>query len=255
MSSFTLSYAFTAAALIGAAFTFQQSSVARAAEQPPKVTNTVCLTPPPPSDADVLFDGTAESLAKAWVPTRANHKIWPVQNEIAVAANTDIRTKKSYGDCQLHIEWRVPANRHADGQRGANSGVIFMDGRYEVQILESHTNKTYIDGMAGALYNKSAPATNPSRPKGEWQSYDIALTVPRFDKSGKQTSPARFTVIYNGVVVQLNKDLSGSTRHRDSKPQAHPLRLPLILQFHGDPIEFRNIWIRDLDKKTAAPTN
>jgi hypothetical protein len=214
----------------------------------PKVAGT-CQTTPPPAGAEVLFDGTEASREK-WDAVRNNNAtVWPIKDGVWVAAATDIKTKKDYGSCQLHLEWRVPAGRAIDGQKGGNSGVIFMfpKGWYEVQILESHSNKgTYADGMAGAIYNHHAPLVNPSLPQGEWQSYDITFTAPKFGEKGKVVSTARFHVVYNGVVVQNDRELTGTTRNRGAKLKKHPERLPFALQFHGDPIEFRNIWVKEL---------
>ncbi|MDR2862304.1 MAG: DUF1080 domain-containing protein [Puniceicoccales bacterium] len=213
-----------------------------------------CKTTPPPSDAEVLFDGTEKSKEN-WVPERSNNaKVWPIKNGVWVADATDIKTKKEYGSCRLHLEWRVPKGRVIDGQKGGNSGIIFMyrKGWYEVQILESHSNKgTYADGMAGSLYNHHAPLVNPSLPQGEWQSYDITFTAPKFGGDKKVLSNPRFTLVYNGVTVQDDRELTGTTLNRGSKLNYHPARLPIALQWHKDPLEFRNIWIQDLEKDTA----
>ncbi|MDR2983027.1 MAG: DUF1080 domain-containing protein [Puniceicoccales bacterium] len=224
--------------------------------QPVKVTAPGCLTTQPPSDAEILFNGTSTD---AWQPSpnkpteKYKPRMWPIKDGIWVDSYNSIETKKGYGDCQLHIEWRVPISRSASGQRGANSGVMFMGGRYEIQVLESHSNITYADGTAGAIYGQFPPMVNPALPKGEWQSYDIAFVAPRFDKDGKLISPAKFTVLFNGVLVQNAQELLGPTTWKNVPPwKAHPERLPLILQFHGDPIEFRNIWIRDLEKDAKA---
>ncbi|MDR2863692.1 MAG: DUF1080 domain-containing protein [Puniceicoccales bacterium] len=215
----------------------------------PKVAGTLQTTPPPVG-AEVLFDGTEASLDK-WEPGNKDSKVWPIKNGIWVDTATDLFTKKSYGSCQIHLEWRVPANREVNGQSGGNSGVIFMPkkGWYEVQILESHSNPgTYADGIAGSIYQHSAPKVNPSLPKGEWQSYDITFTAPKFGEKGEVLAKPKFTVIYNGVAVQENFELSGTTLRRGSKLSAHPAKQPIMLQWHKDPIEFRNIWIKDLEK-------
>ncbi len=224
--------------------------------QPEKVSGT-CLQTPAPSDAEILFDG---KNLDAWEPvTRKKDKktfntLWPVRDGVTVVTDNDIRTKKSYGDCQLHLEWRVPADRKVRGQQGANSGVFFMNTLYEIQILENFKNRSYADGSAGAIYGQFPPLVNPANPQGEWQSYDICFTAPRFDKDGQPLSPTKATVVFNGVVVQSNREFLGPTKWRDvGKYKAHAARLPLQLQFHGDPIEFRNIWIRDLEKPADAP--
>ncbi|MDR2513234.1 MAG: DUF1080 domain-containing protein [Puniceicoccales bacterium] len=214
-----------------------------------------CLSTPPPPEAEVLFDGTEEST-KVWEAGKKGGKLWPVKGGVWVDTACDMRTRKAYGDLQLHLEWRVPKDYRNDGQKGGNSGVIFMDGPggwYEVQILESHSNSgTYAKGMAGALYNHYAPSSNPSLPKGEWQSYDITFTAPRWDEAGELLSKPKFTVVYNGVTVQKDQELTGSTR-RHPDPAKNPIRkhkprLPFTLQWHNDPVEFRNIWVIDLEK-------
>jgi hypothetical protein len=236
--------------------------------KPEKVRGTLQTTPPP-AGADVLFDGKSTD---AWVPGNRNKKhgpptLWTVKDGALVASFQDLLTKKSYGDAKLHIEWRVPKNRVCSGQGGANSGVMFADGRYEVQVLESHTNVTYADGQAAAIYGFLPPKVNPALPKGEWQSYDITYTAPRFDENGNTLKRARFHVIFNGVVVHDDQELIGDGSYKGSRLfptealrkdsalryghrllEKHPRRLPLRLQFHGDPIEFRNIWILDLEK-------
>jgi hypothetical protein len=240
----------------------------------------VLLTTPPPADADVLFDGTMASVKKNWVAGRSRKKeprLWrvPAGKDYIVADTNDIFTKKTYGDAQLHIEWRVPAGRKCQGQGGANSGVMFQDGLYEVQVLESHTNLTYADGQAGALYNHQPPLVNPARPQGEWQSYDIVFTNPRFDAAGKLIAPAYMTVIFNGVVVQANQPMNGPgdwrrvsgyetySDQKDGKliPRqrnadgSFRAKGPVRLQWHGDPIEFRNIWIRDISDNKQVQKN
>ncbi|MDR3228820.1 MAG: DUF1080 domain-containing protein [Puniceicoccales bacterium] len=226
---------------------------------PVKVAGGTYLTTKPPADADVLFDGTQESIDKNW-DGQGRKKLWRVKEntDYIVADSNNIVTKKNYSDAQFHIEWRVPADRKCGGQGGANSGVLFMGGQYEIQILESHTNETYADGQAGAIYDQFPPLVNAARPKGEWQSYDITFTAPRFDKDGKLLAPAFFTVLHNGIVVQANQPLNGPTDWRGANfYRRHPDRLPILLQFHGDPIEFRNIWVRDLAaiKETQEKAN
>jgi hypothetical protein len=216
----------------------------------PKATGTLQTTPPP-EGADVLFDGTEASREKWDAVRNRNGAVWPIKNGVWVVGGTDIKTKKEYGACQLHLEWRVPVDRKINGQKGGNSGVIFMypKGWYEIQILESHSNPgTYADGMAGAIYNRHPPLVNPSLPQGEWQSYDITFTPPKFNEEKKVIATARVHVVYNGVVVQDNRELTGTTQNRGAGFKYHPARMPFALQDHGDPIEFRNIWIKDLEK-------
>jgi hypothetical protein len=199
-----------------------------------------------PSDAIVLFDGKDLS---AWKSVRDNGEAkWTVQDGyIQVAARTgDIATKQEFGDCQLHIEWATPAEVKGDSQGRGNSGVFLM-GHYEIQVLDSYQNPTYFHGQAGSVYKQHAPLVNVSRKPGEWQSYDIIFLSPRFDEIGKVTRRARVTVLHNGVLVQNNVEIYGETWN-DRAPQyiAHPPKGPLRLQDHGNPMRFRNIWVRPL---------
>lgn len=202
-----------------------------------------------PSDAVVLFDG--KDLSQ-WVsandgsPTR-----WIVKDGYmeCVRGSGYIRTLQNFGDCQLHIEWATPAKVEGDGQGRGNSGVFFGNGRYEVQVLDSYNNPTYADGSAGSIYCQYPPTVNASRKPGEWQWYDIVYTAPRFDASGKLTSPARMTVFHNGVLIQNNVELTGPTGWLERAPySAHPEKQPISLQDHGNPVRFRNIWLRELGK-------
>jgi Domain of Unknown Function (DUF1080) len=208
--------------------------------QPPVVKPDGPILAKPPSDALVLFDG--KSL-DAWEPG------WEIKNGVMVATGHDIATKRAFGAIQLHMEWRLPAGRKADGQGGGNSGVFLM-GLYEVQILQSHENPTYPDGQAGALYGQQPPLVNAITPQGEWQSYDIAFEPPVYE-AGKVVKPAKVTVMQNGIYVQNGENYQGPTEHQKlaSYPASHPLTAPLRLQFHGDPMEFRNIWVRPLGSR------
>ena len=192
-----------------------------------------------PSDAIVLFDGTDLS---AWNGGEA----WTVENGYAACHDRDISTKRSFGDCQLHIEWATPAEVKGRGQGRGNSGVYLM-GRYEIQVLDSYENRTYFDGQAGAIYKQRPPLVNASRGPGQWQSYDIIFKAPRFTADGAVIEPAYVTILHNGVLIQNHFELLGQTAYR-RPPQyaAHAPKLPLVLQNHGNPIRFRNIWIRDL---------
>jgi hypothetical protein len=199
----------------------------------------------PPSDAVVLFDG--KSLAR-WRSSDGSPAKWQIKpGYMEVAPGTgDIHTADSFGDCQLHIEWATPAIVKGEGQERGNSGVYLMS-RYEIQVLDSYDNPTYYHGQAGAVYKQYAPLVNASRPPGEWQSYDIIFRAPRFDEQGKVTERARVTVLHNGVLIQNNVELYGNTYN--DKPAlyiAHPLQEPLLLQDHGNPVRYRNIWIRRL---------
>ena len=204
------------------------------------------VTPPEPgkapSDAIVLFDGKDLS---AW----KNGDKWIVADGVATAAKGGISTKEALGDCQLHIEWATPAKIEGKGQGRGNSGVYFM-GRYELQVLDSFENPTYFDGQAGSIYKQFPPMVNASRKPGEWQAYDVIFTAPRFDPAGKLIKPAAITVLHNGVLVQDDVVLSGPTAHQRRPPYvAHPGSLPLLLQNHGNPVRYRNIWIRALSEQ------
>lgn len=193
----------------------------------------------PPSDAIVLFDGT--SLA-AW----EGGEKWVVEDGAASPRGGDIRTRESFGDCQLHLEWASPEKVSGSGQGRGNSGV-FLSNLYEVQILDSFGNATYFDGQAAAIYKTRPPLVNACRKPGEWQAYDIVYTAPRFDPAGVLLKPGYLTVLHNGVLVQNHTELLGETAW-DSPPVHKPHGPgPIRLQFHGNPVRFRNIWVRRLD--------
>jgi hypothetical protein len=163
-----------------------------------------------------------------------------------VPGSGSLRTRQAFGDVQLHLEWRAPADAAGRGQGRGNSGVFLM-GRYEVQILDSHENPTYPDGQAAALYGQYPPLANASRPPGAWQTYDIVFRRPHFDDAGAVVRPATVTVYHNGVLVQDRVALTGPTAHEARPPyEPHASRLPLLLQEHGDAVRFRNVWIREL---------
>jgi hypothetical protein len=190
----------------------------------------------PPSDAIVLFDG--KSLA-AW----EGGEKWIIRDGCATSHEGGITTKQPFGDCQLHLEWAAPEKVEGSGQGRGNSGVYLM-GKYEVQVLDSYNNDTYYDGQAAAVYKQHPPLVNACRKPGEWQSYDIVFTAPRFDDQGRLRSPAFVTVLHNGVLVQNHFELTGGTFwHQPPHYTAHPEKLPLHLQFHGNPVRFRNIWL------------
>ena len=157
-----------------------------------------------------------------------------------------IKTKRGFGDCQMHIEFRTPAEVKGDGQGRGNSG-IFLMGKYELQVLDNYNNKTYVNGQAGSMYKQLPPLVNACRPPGEWQTYDIIFTAPRFYDDGRLKSQARITVIHNGVLVQNNTTIWGSTEYIGSPVyKKHSDKEPIFLQDHGNPTAFRNIWIREL---------
>lgn len=221
-----------------------------------------------PSDAIVVFDGTDLSN---WEKTPFGEGVHMDRTEIFLKHNTggggggpatwtvkdghliagakqgNIATKQAFGDMQLHIEWMVPVMEGKPGQKYGNSG-IFLMGLYEIQIINSYENETYSNGQAGAVYKQHAPLVNASKAPGEWQSYDILFTAPRFSETdGKVTHPARLTLMHNGVVVQHNTILEGPTVFIGKSYYAqHPSKLPIVLQDHDNPVHYRNIWIREL---------
>ncbi|MBU1185764.1 MAG: DUF1080 domain-containing protein [Acidobacteria bacterium] len=202
---------------------------------------------PAPSDAVILFDGTDLS---GWVDGKGNTPRWKVENGYmeVVGKTGSILSGQEFGDCQLHVEWASPEEVKGESQGRGNSGVFLMN-TYEVQVLDCYDNKTYADGMAAAVYGQYPPAVNACRPPGEWQSFDIIFVRPRFDEEGRVVSPARMTVFHNGVLVQHDVELLGPTAWKVlGKYKAHSDRLPISLQDHGNPVRYRNIWIRDLGK-------
>jgi hypothetical protein len=197
-----------------------------------------------PSDAVVLFDGT--NLDK-WTGNN-NTAAWEVKDGYfqVKPGSGNIRTKDGFGSCQFHIEWMIPADRECNGQQGCNSGVFFMD-RYELQILGSNPNKTYVDGMAGAMYGQYPPLVNACNPNGEWNTYDVIFHAPKFKADGSLAKAGTMTVFLNGVLVQDHSEIWGATAHAAvAKYSAHEHRLPIGLQDHGDPLCFRNVWLRPL---------
>ncbi|HEY2682224.1 MAG TPA: DUF1080 domain-containing protein [Steroidobacteraceae bacterium] len=201
----------------------------------------------PPSDAVVLFDG---KNLDAWQSDKGGPARWKVENGYmeVVGGTGDIVTKQKFGDCQLHVEFRSPKPPTGHSQERGNSGV-FLAGLYEIQVLDSYDNLTYADGQAAAVFGQSPPMVNASRPPGEWQSYDILYTSPRF-KDGKQTEAGFVTVLHNGVAVQNHTQLLGATVfHALPKQVAHDAMAPIKLQDHTFPVRFRNVWIRPLGRK------
>lgn len=198
----------------------------------------------PSSDAIVLFNGADLSQ---WVSTNGGPAKWKVENGYmqVVKKTGSIRTKRSFGDCQLHIEWATPTEVKGKGQHRGNSGAYLM-GKYEVQVLDSYNYTTYPDGQAAAVYGQNPPMVNASRGPGQWQSYDIIFRRPIF-KGKKLVRPATITVLHNGVLVQDHWVIEGATAYKKrARYTPHEDKLPLILQNHGDPVRYRNIWIREL---------
>jgi Domain of Unknown Function (DUF1080) len=198
----------------------------------------------PPADAVVLFAG--KDLSK-WAQKDGSEAKWKVGDGYfeTVPKAGYIYTKQAFGDCQLHVEFRTPSPAKGTGQDRGNSGVFLM-GLYEIQVLDSYENRTYADGQAGAVYGQYPPLVNASRKPGEWQTYDIVFHGPRFGEDGSLTRKARVTVFHNGLLVQDNVDIQGTTS--TEKPEYHKQadKLPLALQDHNHPVRYRNIWVREL---------
>lgn len=235
------------------------------AQQKAKPEDTEVYTPVPkivdpgsplcgvPSDAVVLFDGSSDAK---WVNAKDTTRPsgWTVQNGVLKVNKQagDIRTKDSFLDYQLHLEWRVPEHITGKGQARGNSGIFLASvfgGGYEIQILDNYNNTTYTNGQVGSVYKQHVPLANPVRPPGEWQVYDIVWTAPRFKADGSLASPARVTAFLNGVLVQNNVELKGRTEYIGQPTYKAHGAAPVLLQSHGDPsepISFRNIWLRPL---------
>ena len=198
----------------------------------------------PPSDAVVLFDG---SSLDAWQGRNGAAAPWPIEGGAMTAAGQDLVTKQSFGDCQLHVEWMAPDPDTGEGQDKGNSGVK-LAMQYEVQILDSYknVNKTYADGVAGAVYGQYPPLVNACRPPGQWQTFDIVYRAPRFKPDGAVETPGRITVLHNGVLVQNDEEILGNTSGPSRSYKPHDVKQPILLQFHGHPVKFRNIWVREL---------
>ena len=222
----------------------------RARPQPPIIEAGTASTQDqpgrPPSDAVILFDG--QDLSQ-WCAMDGSPTKWVIKDSVmeCVRGSGYIRTKQNFGDCQLHVEWATPVPAEGTGQGRGNSGVFFGLDRYEVQVLDSYNNVTYADGSAGSIYGQYPPLVNACRPPGQWQTYDFIYTAPRFDAAGKLLSPTRLTIFHNGVLIQNNVKLTGPSSWLDRAPyQAHPPKQPICLQDHGNPVRFRNIWVREL---------
>ncbi len=220
-------------------------------QQPPIVTPGA-TNDAPPSDATVLFDGTN---LDAW----EGGEKWLVQDGVAIPQQSQIVSKQHFGDMQLHVEWSAPEEIRGAGQGRGNSG-IFLMGLYEVQVLDSYENETYFDGQAASIYKQTPPMANAIRKPGEWNYYDIFFTVPKFKANGNLDKPGYVTVVHNGVLVLNHFELLGPTGYTTA-PQytPHAEEGPISLQFHGDPVRFRNMWVRELKqpvgKRVSPPFN
>jgi hypothetical protein len=197
-----------------------------------------------PSDAIVLFDGKG---LNEWTSEKGDAAKWETKDGMMTVAKGvgAIITKRTFADCQLHIEWCSPEKVEGEGQGRGNSGV-WLQSRYEVQVLDSYNNTTYSNGQAGSIYKQHSPMVNASLKPGEWQTFDIIYTAPRFNTNGSLMLPAYITVIHNGVVIQNHVDIKGTTAYiGQPKYQEHAFKCPLMLQNHGNAVSYRNIWIRE----------
>ncbi|MEM8582987.1 MAG: DUF1080 domain-containing protein [Bacteroidota bacterium] len=199
----------------------------------------------PPSDAIVLWAG--EGSENMWMHRDSSDLKWSAEGDAMVVkpGSGDILSRRDFGDIQLHLEFRTPAIVDGEGQGRGNSGLYFQ-GKYEVQILDSYNNRTYSNGQAASIYKQHPPLVNASRPPGEWQTYDVIFTAPRFNADGMRTEMGRITVFHNGVLVQNNVPIYGTTEYRNlPRNEAHGPG-PIILQDHDNLTAFRNIWVREL---------
>jgi len=226
-------------------------------EPEPKVISPGRTNDAPPSDAIVLFDGTN---VDQWVNVKDNTSAsWKVESGTLVVvkgpSGGNIQTKRTFRNYQLHIEWRIPEDITGADQARGNSGVFLAstgpgDQGYELQVLDSYNNKTYVNGMAGSIYKQYIPLVNPARPPGQWQTYDVLWTAPIFNADGSTRTPAYATVLFNGVLVQNHVALKGETLYIGEPKYQKYDKAPIKLQAHGDPsppISFRNIWVRELE--------
>jgi len=226
-------------------------------EPVPKIVTPGATDAQPPSDAIVLFDG--KNLDE-WVSARDKSPAkWTVADGVMTVNKAqgvgNIETKRSFKNYQLHIEWRIPENITGSDQARGNSGVFLAstgpgDAGYELQVLDSYNNKTYVNGQAGSIYKQAIPLANPNRKPGEWQTYNVVWTAPVFNSDGTLKSPAYVTVIFNGVLVQNHFELKGETLYIGKPFYKAYDSAPIKLQAHGDksePVSFRNIWIRDIN--------
>jgi hypothetical protein len=204
----------------------------------------------PTKDAIVLFDGTEKTL-KNWTSGNGKPTKWKLVDGAleSVRGGGYLQSKQEFGSCRLHVEFATPSEAKGSGQGRGNSGVFLM-GQYEIQVLDSYKNITYPDGQCGALYGRAKPLVNASRGPGEWQTYDVTFHRPMFNKAGDVTRKAKFHVIHNGHVIHDNLELSGGTGwrgpHSISEYKKHGDKGPLKMQDHGNPVRFRNVWVKPL---------
>ncbi len=198
----------------------------------------------PPSDAIILFDG---SNLDGWTNGKGEAAGWKVEDGAmtVVKGTGDVKTKRKFASCQLHIEWRTPKVIEGKGQGRGNSGV-FLSNTYEVQVLDSYQNRTYSNGQAASIYKQYLPLVNACRPPGEWQTYDIIYMAPVFNDDGMKVRSGTLTVIQNGVLVQNNVEIKGTTPYIGLPKNPPHGKGPLRLQDHGNPVSYRNIWVREL---------
>jgi hypothetical protein len=226
-------------------------------EPVPKIVTPGVTDSAPPSDAIVLFDG--KNLDE-WVQNRDKSPAkWTVADGVLTVSKAqgvgNIETKRSFKNYQLHLEWKIPENITGSDQARGNSGVFLAstgpgDAGYELQILDSYNNKTYVNGQAGSMYKQAIPLANPNRKPGEWQTYDLIWTAPTFNGDGSVKTPAYVTVLFNGVLVENHFELKGETLYIGKPVYKKYDAAPIKLQAHGDksePISFRNIWVRELN--------
>lgn len=201
----------------------------------------------PPEDAIILFDG---SSLENWESVNGSEVEWVLEDGVMTVepGSGDIISRQHFKDIQLHIEWRAPEEIDGEGQGRGNSGV-FLQNRYEIQVLDNWENPTYSNGMAGSVYKQHIPLANPAKRPGEWQSYDIFFKSPVFDDNGEVETPARVTVLLNGVLVQNNVEIFGNTVYRGAPSYESHEADGIRLQDHSDLVSFRNIWVRELDEE------
>ena len=262
LTQFSKPLAFAALILVTATLSAQQAPAPKPQDTEiwtpvPKVVTPGSTNDAPPSDAIILFDGKNED---EWVSAQDKSPAkWIVHDGILTVSKApgsgNIETKRSFKNYQLHIEWRIPENIAGSDQARGNSGVFLAstgpgDAGYELQVLDSYNNKTYVNGQAGSIYKQGIPLVNPNRKPGEWQSYDVVWTAPSFNADGSMKTPAYVTVLFNGVLVQNHFELKGQTLYIGKPFYKAYDTAPIKLQAHGDhsePISYRNIWVRELN--------